>query len=516
MMKMKLLRVFSVLFLIGLLTATVAYADYSGYSWYTAYQVVNMGTGPTDIRIQYFDQSGVEQTAAERNYTNVAAGSSVLVVQYTDDTNLSSGRYSAVISANEPIAAVANQQLVPSGSPSYSPEPPFSTYSGQEQGSTSITLPAVMYNWYGYFTDIYIMNVGSAGASDVDISYIPGNIGGNATGASGVTDLNNTIPQYASLQKSQETLTSLGAPSGPFAGRFLGSAMITSDQPIIAVVNQHNTTDYKLMTYNGFTSGATSIAAPSIMRGYYGYYTTLLIANPSSSSSANVTITYTPNTTESYYNEVETGSTIGPVTANYVIDPETALTRYDGPTATDEQSDLDDAPHAYIKFFGSAVITSDIPVMVQVNIEAISSGDGQAGSYNGIPTSEATQDIVIPVVLADFYGYYTALIVQNATSTSGSCDITYTSDGTYSAVPNHSATYSHALPADGSFSVYEGRKGGLEIGDINSDTQWRSGGNKQFIGAAIISCDVNAVAFVNEESDISQRDSMYTFNTFNK
>ncbi|NIP44809.1 MAG: hypothetical protein GWN00_39670, partial [Aliifodinibius sp.] len=89
-------------------------------------------------------------------------------------------------------------------------------------------------------------------------------------------------------------------------------------------------------------------------------------------------------------------------------------------------------------------------------------------------------------------------------------------DGTYSAVPNVSKGYTHDLPGDGSFTVYEGRAGGVEDGDINSDIFWRSGGNMQFIGAATITCDVEAVAFVNEEYDASGTDSMYTMNTFNK
>ncbi|MFV2044094.1 MAG: hypothetical protein ACC700_12795 [Anaerolineales bacterium] len=501
--------------LLGLVIASTAYAQYSGNAWSTAYQVVNMGSSPANIQINYYDPSGVEQTAAQRSYSSVPAGSSVLVVQFSDDTSLASGRYSAVISADQPIAAVANQQLVPSGSASYSPVPPFSTYGGESQGSSTITLPAVMYNWYGYYTEMFIMNIGSATASDVDITFAPGNIGGNPTGASGVTDLNNSIPQYASSEKSQESLTALGAPSGPFVGRFLGSATITADQPIVAVVNQHNTSDYKLMTYNGFVDGATSVAVPSVMRGYYGYYTTLLIANPSSSTTANISIDYTPNTTEVYYNQAEPGSTIAPVSVNFALAPQMALTRYDGPGATDAQSDLDDPPNAYVKFYGSALVTSDIPVMVQVNVEAVATGDGQAGSYNGIPTTQATQNIVVPVVLSDFYGYYTNLVVQNTGSTGGSCSVTYTSDSTYSAVPNNSAVYNHAVPANGTFTVYEGRKGGLEIGDINSDPQWRAGGNRQFIGAATIQCDVNVVALVNEEADIAQRDSMYTFNTFN-
>ena len=485
---------------------------------YTTYNVVNMTDEEANVAVTYYDSNGVAQTAANKSFTLPASGSK-LVVQYTDDPNLPTGAYSAVISADKEIAAIVNQEFAVSGQSSYSPHAPFSTYSGQSQGATEITLPAVMYNWYGYYTDIYIMNVGSAAATNVDITYVPGQMdvgsGPEATGASGVTDNDNTVARYASLNVSQESLTSLGAPSGTFSGRFLGSAVITSDQPIIAVVNQVNVGATKLMTYNGFTGGSTKVAGPSYMRGYYGYYTTVLVANPDLSATANVTVTYNPDTSETYYNEVEPGSTIAPVTVNHTIAPQKALTRYDGYDATDGQSDLDDAPNAYIKFFGSIVVESDIPVMVQVNVEAQSTGDGQAGSYNGIPTSEGSQNLVVPVILADFYGYYTALIVQNTTGTPGTCDVTYTSDGDYSAVQNHNETYSHSLAADGSFTVYEGRKGNVEDGDINSDpATWESGGNKQFIGSATISCSVPVVAFVNEEADVAQQDSMYTFNTF--
>lgn len=502
-----------------LLLASLAQAQYAN-PWWTTYQVVNMGNAPANIVIDYYDTNGNVQAAARKTFSNVPVGGSVLVVQFKDDPSLGSGRYSAVISADQPIAAITNQETAPAGGTSYTPGPPFSTYSGQSTGGTRIILPAVMYNWYGYYTEIFIMNVGTAQANDVDITYIPGKMdvgyGLEDTGASGVTDLNNVIPQYASLHKSQQNMTQLGAPSGTFKGRFLGSAVITADQPIIAVVNQHNPGAYKLMTYNGFTGGATKVAAPSYMRNYYGYYTTLLVANPSATATAQVTITYTPDTSQSYYNEMEPGSTIGPVVVNYNILPQTALTRYDGPGATDGQSDLDDPPRAYRKFFGSVLVESDIDVVVQVNVEARADGDGQAGSYNGIPVEEATQDVVAPVILADFYGYYTTLIVQNTTATTSTCVITYTSDNTYSAVKNQSKSYTHALPANGSFTVYEGRKGGLEIGDINHDTFWRAGGQRQFIGAATIHCGVPVVAFVNEESDIPRRDSMYTMNTFNK
>lgn len=507
--------------LLSLLLVSVTYAQYPD-PWYTSYQVVNIGDTDADVIVDYYDSDGNVQTAAQRTFTDVAAGGSVLVLQF-DETNLPNGAYSAVISADQPIAAITNQQLNPAGSTMWQGAPPFSTYSGESEGATLVTLPAVMYNWYGYYTEIYIMNIGNDDATNVDITYIPGKMdvgaGPENTGASGVTDNDNPIPQYASLYVSQENLTSLGAPSGTFTGRFLGSAVITSDQPIIAVVNQHNVGDSKLMTYNGFTVGAAEIAAPSYMRGYYGYYTTLLIANPDDAATAHVTVTYTPDTSNPAYNQAAPGSTVGTVTVNHDVAPQTALTRYDGPGATDGQSDLDDhaeTGHAFTRFFGSVSVESNIDVMVQVNVEAAASGAAQAGSYNGIPTASATEDIVAPVILADFWGYYTTMIVQNTTDTAGTCDITYTSDGTYSANKNHSETYSHALPASGSFTVYEGRAGGQEIGDINSDDVWAVGSQRWFIGAAEVSCSVPVVAFVNEETDQSGTDSMYTMNTFNK
>jgi hypothetical protein len=313
-------------------------------------------------------------------------------------------------------------------------------------------------------------------------------------------------------------MTNLGAPSGNvWKGRFFGTATITSDQPIIAIVNQHNVSASKLMTYNGFTdSGATTVAAPVHMRNYYGYYTTLLVANPNNQN-ANVTLTYTPSGTA---NVVAGGGSPAPVIVNHLVEAQTTLMRHDGPTASDEQSDLDDLnPVTYVRFYGSVKVTSDIPVMVQINVEALQTGDDQAGSLNGIPIGTGGKDtpnVVVPVILADYYGYYTTLIVQNTESTAGNCNITYTSDSVNSAVPNQSKTYPHTLPASGAFQVYEGHKGGLTIGDINSDTFWRSGSNRRFIGSATISCDRKVVAFVNEEADILYKDSMYTFNTFNK
>ena len=500
-MKKVLLSLTLILVVVG---AQVVLAQYSD-PWYSSYQVQNLGGDPADIIVNYYDSAGAVQTSASKSFTDVPANGSVTVVQFTDDPNLAAGTYSAVISADQPIAAIANQQLVPTGATAFTPSQPFSSYSGASAGSTTVIIPVIMYNWFGYYTEMYIQNVGSAGASNVDITFYPTTVNGELAGTSGVTDNDNAIAQYASGYKSQESLSALGAASGTWADRFLGAAVITSDQPLVVVVNQHNPTATKLFTFNGFGSGASEDGAPVYMRGYYDYYASLTIANTSLTTAANVTIKYQADATHS---TVANGS----VTVNYTIPAGESINRYDGPGASDDQSDLDDSP-VFDRFFGTVTITSDQPVVAVINQE--STADGQAGTYGAIATGEATTKISVPLIQADFYGYYTSLTIQSATGASGTVNITYTSDDVYSANKNTTKMYTHSIGA-APLNIYEGRKGGIEIGDINSDdATWGAATTNRFIGAAVIESTVPIIAFVNEEFDIGSADSMYTFNTFN-
>lgn len=377
-------------------------------------------------------------------------------------------------------------------------------------GADEVILPSIMHNWYGYHTEFFVQNVGSGPAS-VNITFIPGVMEGETSGASGVTD-SATIPQFASKNFSQLGLTALGAPSGAFEDRFLGSAVVTSNEPIVVVANQHQVADHKLFTYNGFAGGADSVAAPTYMRGHYGYYASLTIANPSATADAEVTITYTA---DEEYSAPESLQGVAVVAGPFTIAPGTALVRYDGPTASDDQSDLDDDPNAFSRFFGTVRVDSDIPVVVMVNQEATSAAGAQAGSYNGVPLSEASTKVSAPLIQADFYGYYTSLTIQNTTGDPANITIEYTSDGTYSAVKNTTKSYEHTIPPYGLVNIYEGRKGGLESGDINSDLDWRDGTNWRFMGSAIITSDKAIIAYVNEEKDVDSMDSMYTFNAVN-
>ncbi len=515
-MKMKRIRrAIYIAVVVALLVTSLSFAQYPGYNWGSSYQLVNMGNANATITITYYDANGGQ--AKSRSYTDVAPGSSRKVILTRDDPDLVGGNYSLVLSSDQPLGAIANLQLYPPGS--QNPMPPFAAYQGSAAGGTTVYIPVAMYNYYGYYTEISLQNAGAASASDIKISYYPTTVNGQVQGAtvlnSVVVNSSNQLAAGASITVSQQGMTNLGGA----VNRFLGFAVVTADQPVVAAVNEQAPGSYKLMEFNGFTSASTSFLISSHMRNYYTYYNSLTIANPNPTNKACVQITYTPTGSLN----VATPS-VQPVTVEHVINPLNMLNRYDGPGASDAQSDLDDAVN-YTRFFGSVKIVSIVdagngcatatPVIAVQNTESTATQDDQAGSINGLAVSEATTKLVSPMVYADFYGYYTSTVVQNSTGVDGSCDFTYTSDGVESSVKNTTKTYNHFLPASGIINIYEGHKGGITNGDINKDPLWVSGGLRLFNGSLVITCTQPVVGYANLEKDQLFRDTMYSFNLFN-
>jgi hypothetical protein len=522
-------RILIVILILGIVgTVNAQYPD----PWYSSYQVQNIGSAPADVSVNYYDKDGIVQSEASTQYPQVPPGGSITVLQKEttdnpedyDDPGLPEGRYSAVIQSTQPIAAIANQQLVPAESTGFNPSAPFSSYTGNTSGSQEVILPVVMANWFGYYTEIFIQNVGNTEAT-IDISYYPTTIEGLLTGAEGQADTDNIVPPYASLYKNQNNISdTLGAPQilsgtiyidSKFTGRFLGAAVIKSNQPIVAMVNQHQVGDQKLFTYNGFSSGANKIAAPIYMRNHFGYYASLTIANISLSDTANITLTYTADNEYSKPEENQRKT----VSAYYTIPPGESINRYDGQPASPDQSDLNGSTGDlnFEQFFGTVTVESDQPIVAIINQEAIKEGDAQAGTYSALDVNAATAKVSVPLVQANFFAYYTSLTFQSATGGDGEIYVTYTSDDMYSSVLGASKTYTHSIVGAQPLNIYEGTKGGIRIGDINADPAfWADvNGDVRFIGSAIITSTVPIVAFTNEETDISGVDTMYTFNTFN-
>lgn len=76
-------------------------------------------------------------------------------------------------------------------------------------------------------------------------------------------------------------------------------------------------------------------------------------------------------------------------------------------------------------FNGSVVVTSDqqIAAIVNQNTNDGSNTAGYNGSYTGF--SEGSDTFVVPIVLARFYGYYTEISIQNASSSAVNVTVDY-------------------------------------------------------------------------------------------
>lgn len=505
--------------ILALLITTVAGAQITyEKATITSYQVVNLGANPSTITADYYKSDGTK--AFSNTFANVPA-KGVVTVQQALESGLPSGQFSAVLSASEPLAAIVNQQLGDAGSGVSTA--PFSSYGAISGGSNEVTIPVIMHNWFGYHTELFIQNVSGTPAT-VTIDYKPTSSGACASaGTASSGNAVGTLPASTAKSVSQRDLTALGAPASPcgaaFQGRFLGAATVKSTGGAIAVVvNEY--VNGKLFTFNGFSNtGGTTVIFPAYLRNWYNYYASLTIANPGATD-ATVKLTYTP---------AAGSNPTAAITANRTVPAGKSITVYDGNSGT---SDLSSAyPYNTAlpvthpdqkRFFGSVKIesTNSVPVVAVVNQEATAAAGNQAGAYNGAASTEGTKKISVPLIQSDFYGYYTSLTIATVDGTDASLKITYTSDGTYSAVKNTSKEYTIST-TNGVLNRYEGASASAAQSDIRDDAAWKSGGTGRFIGSALIEVisGSNIVAFVNSEStsapQASTRDSLYSFNAFN-
>lgn len=510
--RMKFLIVISAILALAMSSVAGAQIEYER-STFTSYQVVNLGTNDTTVTATYYNEGGSPVHSVP---LSVDGDGGVATVLLALDDALGAGQFSATLSASEPLAAVVNQQLGEAGQNVSTA--PFSSYTAVTGGEESVTIPVVMHNWFGYHTQLFIQNVSGSDTANVSVEYKPTTFNGCVAGNSHTESVSGGLNSLASKSLSQLSTAALGLSSPPggcegFSGRFLGSAIVTSDVDVAVVTNQY--VQNKLFTYNGFTTAdaGTELIMPAYLRNWFNYYAALIIANPGDGP-ATVTVNYVPNAGDPLV------TPNAPIQAEHTIPAGESITIYDGPDGT---SDISSA-YAYgtnQRFFGSVKISSDIPVVAIVNQEATSPAGNQAGTYNSMAAASGSQRISVPLIQSGFFGYYTSLTIASVDGTNPRVRITYTSDGEFSSATGVTQSYEHDL-TNGFLNRYEGDGAGTRSDILNDPSTWASGGNQRFIGSALIEVldgGSNIVAFVNSESNTAPnadtRDSMYTFNAFN-
>jgi len=323
-----------------------------------------------------------------------------------------------------------------------------------------MNLPLIMRVNAGFNTWFNVQNTGTS-STGVTVTYNPG----------GTTET-ATIPAGAAATFDQETNTALG-------GTFVGSASVTSDsQNIVATVEQVGTGSIKtLLGYNGFTGGSTTVVAPLIMANNGGFFTGIQVQNVGGST-ANVTVTYSANTTSGMGTPAPDSASIAP--------GESATFLQTGGQWTD-------------KYVGSATITNPeaqelVAIVNQLLIGTLSFGT----AYEGFDPTSATSDASAPLVMANNGGYFTGIQVQNV-SGADPCNVTVTFG------PNTGGTFT---PTSEPASIPVGASNTF----LQTGGQW---GSNKYVGSASISGSGCSIVAIVNELNLAENDKFFTYNGFN-
>jgi hypothetical protein len=379
---MKNFKSLSILIVLAMLFVAVmpAYAQL-GETDISSFTVQNVDTTTATVTIHFYDEDGVETTPAELNKSqtnpfDLDPGESFeIYLPGIPDTELADGRYSVVIESSAKVVTIAN--LVGQGSINFN-----GSYSGFDAGASPFYLPAIVYNYYGWYSLISVQNVGTDAADiTVTITCNDGTVGTlTATDVPVNTSYHFELKDPAFLPTGFTSSTKCN-----------GSALVEADQDIVAVDNQSVPSGGNTQSYSGVAAGDPVIYVPALYNSYYGWNGSINIRMLGSADTT-VTTTYS-----------DSGSSECDLTA---AAPSCLLYM---PTE-----------HAGHGYFG-ATITSDTNAELVVVVNA--ANGAQAQTYNGVGGGSGA--VGIPSVMKAYYGWNTSFTCQNVGTVATALTISY-------------------------------------------------------------------------------------------
>ena len=250
----------------------------------------------------------------------------------------------------------------------------------------------------------------------------------------GVPTASITLPDIAVNDSAYVYVPSISTLS---SGQYSG--VVSCDQEVAAVVNISDADSGA--SYNGF--GAASVAntlyAPGVYNNYYGFYTDLVVQN-TSATPVNITLeVFQPGNTTPVF--TDTRSNVPGV----------------GSVSFEQEGKAQLTPNvAY-----SAKLTGSGPIAAITSIYGRGALASQFYAYDTFSTGSTTA--YAPVIMSKYYGYNTALVIQNMGSVAANVTITY---GT--GLVKHSTIQPGA--SDSRYTPVEGLPDGTLIGaTVTSD-----------------------------------------------
>jgi hypothetical protein len=368
----------AIILCLGLLALAVPALAQLGSTDVSSFTVQNVDVDPGTVTIVFVDEAGTQYQPATLNagQTNpfiLDPGEAFEVYVPGIPSGLPDGRYAVVISSNKEIVGIAN--LIGEGATYFN-----GSYSGFQDGATTFYLPAVVHNFYGWYSLISVQNIGNNATNiTVDITCEDGTTGQYTQAA---------VPAKASVHFDLEDTSPTGFTG---ATECNGSALIASGgEKIVVVDNQRAPASGNTQSYSGIQTGAQDLYAPALYTDYFGWNASVNIRKIGSGNT-DVTVTY---------------SDAGTSTCNLTDSVPSCLLYM--PTE-----------HASAGTFGATLSSSSLDILAVVN----AANGSQAQTYNA--TATGTDEIGIPSVMKTYFGWNSSVTCQNVGSSASSLNVSY-------------------------------------------------------------------------------------------
>lgn len=406
--------VFVLALILGIVATPASAAIPTGYE--SSIQVRNLTDTAGTVTIKFIDLSGVEVGTAFSD--SIAANETKSYYQST--MPVAAGfNGSVVITSSVKVAAMSNIVGLSSGSAIS-----YAAFGGFSSGTTSVYLPTLFKDNYGYNTFYYVQNTGTVDTGKVTISYSDGSS----------ASIGNLVPGQSEVVKQAEESHSQEV--------FSATINAASSAIAVTVVEEGNT----LFSYDGFGTGSINPIMPLINQNNYGYFTGVQIQNTGASETV-VTVAYTPSVAGTACIETRTIPADGSTTFSQFV-------FYQSQSETDPNFNTDCVMGQ--TFIGSAQVrdnSASTPLVSVVNQLQIA--DNKGGAYGAFDPAAGQQKIIYPLIMDRNYGYFTSWSIVNVGTepiAAGALACNVTGTGSAGAV-DIDITNDAEIPSNGSWTL---------------------------------------------------------------
>jgi hypothetical protein len=269
----------------------------NGFS--TFFNVQNVGDAPASVTVTY-QPGNIQETAS------IPVGAAARFDQ-DDNNDIPAGfAGSATITSDQDIVAAVVQVSSSSAL----------AYNGFTQTSAEPLFPLINANNAGFITGISLQNAGNQ-ATEVTVSYTP------STAGTACTETQTVQPGEAGFFAVNAFSSSGSGENCADGETFVGSAQVTANstnQQLVAIVNQLNLQTNKGGAYAGFDSGAgtSTVVYPLIQDRLFGFFTGISLVNVGAAATT-VTCTYS-NSSATQSETLEPGETFTAVQSDAIAD----------------------------------------------------------------------------------------------------------------------------------------------------------------------------------------------------